>query len=150
MATEQKVMIVNEKPPVWDAVCAMIGSQPIHAIFAWGDRIYNPAGQDLPQFLIAHEMHHMTQQALVGGPEAWWDRYLNDPYFRIQQETEAYAVQYLAMCAMTSDRNRRFKFLTMVGESLSGPLYGSMITKAKARSMINAQIDAWRKTGEVS
>ncbi len=130
------VKIIIDRPPVWDAVCQMINGIPRSAIFAWGDTIYNPEGAVLPDFLIEHEMVHMRQQKLVGGPEKWWDRYINDPYFRIDQEAEAYAKQYECMCETYIDRNQRHSILRTLAFTLAGPLYGSIISPSKAMKLI--------------
>ncbi len=130
--------IVNERPPIWNEVVEMIGAIPQHAVFAWGDTIYNPEGMILPDFIIAHEEVHSKQQEKYGGPEAWWSRYLDDVYFRVSQEVEAYRRQYDVMCETHRDRNVQYKILRDVARSLSGPLYGNSITHSKAMEMIRA------------
>lgn len=80
-------------------------------VFTVGDTIHAnkfPLSADLYE----HEKTHVIQQrAYNGGPEAWWERYFDDVYFRYSQEIEAYRVQYKFYCMNTKDRNRRAVFL---------------------------------------
>ena len=129
--------ILNEKPPekILNGIFGA-GMAPNlgNVIFTHGDTIYNPSGRDVPDYLIAHESIHTIQQG--DDPDAWWERYLRDPYFRLQQETEGYAVQFAFICNKVKDRNQRFKILLALARSLSGPTYGSMIGHSAAMKMI--------------
>ncbi len=131
-----KMLVVVERPPVWDDVCKMIGGAPRNAIFAWNNTIYNPDDIHIEEFLIVHEEVHQRQQIIAGGAEKWWSRYIDDPYFRVDQEAPAYAAQYLKMCERVGDRNARYRILHQLALSLSGVLYGSTITHSKALQMI--------------
>jgi hypothetical protein len=132
--------IVNERPPVWNDVCKMIGATPQNAIFAWGDIIYNPDAIVVPDFLISHEEVHQLQQRAYGGPEKWWSRYLDDVFFRLKQETEAYAVQYVVMSNIYRDRNQRFQIKVDLARKLAGPLYGNSLKNSAALAMLDAEI----------
>ncbi len=57
------------------------------AIFCCGDTIHNPSGGKLSEALIAHEATHAERQRAVGGPELWWDSYIEVPSFRLEEET---------------------------------------------------------------
>ena len=135
-------------------------------IYTYGDTIYNPSGIDLPDHLIAHEETHSNQQSVYPvheSPEhldqkelakipprerisghatlekridAWWDRYLQDQYFRIEQETAAYARQYAYICATVRDRERRHKILLDLAKVLAGPVYGNVISTMDAYKKI--------------
>ena len=63
-----------------------------HAIFCYGDTIYNPSGRDITTDVEFHESIHTRQQGT--DPDAWWSAYLTDPDFRLSQEIEAYGEQY--------------------------------------------------------
>jgi hypothetical protein len=132
--------IVVEKPPVWNECVAMIGAEPRNTIFAWGDIIYNPDDILVVDYLIAHEEVHQRQQILAGGPEAWWSRYLDDVYFRLKQEVEAYAVQYLKMEENIRDRNWQYRVKVDLARKLSGPLYGNSLKTSDAMRMLNDEI----------
>ena len=119
--------IVNENPPGnLRETIASHGMHPHHGvIYTLGDTIYNPSGADLSDHLIEHEETHCEQQG--ADPDAWWDRYLQDPYFRIEQETEAYARQFAYICLRVHDRNQRNKILLDLAQVLAGPVYGKVI-----------------------
>ena len=124
----------NEKPPIYDQIVQAGMNPSLNAIYTYGDTIYVPSGREVPDDIIAHEETHCDQQG--ADPDAWWSRYLDDPYFRIQQETEAYAVQYDFICETTKDRNWRDKILRRMATVLSGPTYGNVIGSQSAYSMI--------------
>ena len=129
--------IVNEKPPVWDAVCAAFHINPKGVLFTYGDAIYNPDGVQIPDHIIEHEQVHEKQQKRDGmTPELWWGKFLRDKDFRLDQESEAYAVQYAFICKHLKDRNQRHKFLFNIALSLSGPLYDKCIGHMEAMALI--------------
>ena len=126
--------VLEEKPPIYDAIIAN-GMHPHEGvIYTYGDTIYNPSGLVLPEHLIQHELTHVGQQGT--DPDAWWGRYLIDPYFRIEQESHAYAKQYDFMCKTMKDRNQRFRLLMQIANILSGPVYGNVITHTAALKSI--------------
>lgn len=131
------VVVVQERPPVFDSVCAAFNMYPKGAVFSYGDKIYSPDYPVLPDHLIAHEMVHLRQQGHTKeGAAIWWGKFLRDPEFRLSQEVEAYARQYQYFSAHTGDRNAPFKFLHTLAQSLSGPLYNNCITHAEAMQRI--------------
>ena len=73
-------------------------------------------------------------------PEMWWDQYLNDKDFRLQQEIEAYRVQYRVVKGMIKDRNTVARMLFDMASNLSSPLYGSMIPHIEALKVIKKGI----------
>lgn len=129
--------IVNEKPPIWVNVCAAFNINPVRVLFTYGDTIYNPDGVDIPDHIIVHEEVHEKQQAKEGmTPELWWGKFLRDTEFRLDQESEAYGVQYAFFCKHRKDRNERNRFLRGLAGSLSGPLYGNSIGLIEAMQLI--------------
>ena len=103
-------------------------------IFAYGNTIYNPSGITLSPELQAHEEVHAKQQAF--DPRGWWDRYLIDPQFRLEQELEAHQVEYRTFCRNHKDRNLRNRYLMAIAKRLSGPVYGSIVSQKEARKLI--------------
>ena len=103
-------------------------------IFTYGKEIYVTDNKDLPRSLIAHEVVHVDQQAVMGR-DAWWDRYLLDKEFRFQMELAAHIMEY-ATLAQGAGRHERRAGLVKIAKRLSGPLYGNMTTLAKARELI--------------
>ena len=136
-----KMQIVNSEPPEWimkgclDKFRVNVES----TVWTYGDTIYAPGHGTLPDHIIAHESMHEFQQAAYfhqGGKDAWWRRYLAEPRFRLEQEAEAYGVQYRFFCEHVKDRNRRALFLMQIAGHLSGPLYQVAISPLKARQLI--------------
>jgi hypothetical protein len=89
----------------------------------------------MPQDLIEHEKVHLQQQFEYGDADAWWDKYLNDKTFRLEQELEATIVQVkeiwrLPMKVMKKPEKR--KYIQWIAKQLSGPMYGFMITYNEA------------------
>lgn len=129
--------IINEKPPIWDNVCATFGINPVNVFFTYGDAIYNPDGIDIPDHIMVHEQVHEKQQKRDGmTPEKWWGKFLRDTAFRLDQESEAYGAQYAFICDNVKDRNQRHKFLYQLATSLSGPLYDKCIGHMEAMALI--------------
>jgi len=100
-------------------------------IFAWGGVIYNPGGGALSRALIEHEKVHFRQQEEVGGPEAWWARYLADPAFRLDVEMEAHIVEF-RVYSEDNGRAARRRYLKVLAGRLSSPMYGGLITRKAA------------------
>lgn len=121
------------KPPNYEAIVAAIGRPPETAVYAWGGTIYVPY-EPLPHELYAHELVHFRQQEELGGPEAWWERYLADPAFRLEQEIEAYRAQI----ASHPNRAARRACLRDVAADLAGPMYGRILSKDRALQLLAA------------
>lgn len=129
--------VTSENPP--EHILSMIQANGMHptitTVFTVGDTIYVPSGNlNLEYHLVAHEKVHCIQQG--NDPEGWWARYVEDQYFRIEQEVEAYAAQYRAICKNVLDRNQRSKVLFDLAGYLASPIYGSVIGRSDARMMI--------------
>lgn len=131
--------IINENPP--EKLLNAIVENGMHphpgVIFTYGDIIYNPNGADIPDHLITHEKTHCDQQG--NDPDAWWGRYLTDQYFRVEQESEAYARQFAHICVKVKDRNHRYRILIDLASILSGPIYGNIIGQQNAMQMIKSK-----------
>ena len=126
-------MVKKEFPPNIEAIRLVFpisGSE----IFAWGSDIYNPSGKYIPEWLLAHEAVHCKQQGEYISD--WWARYLIDSEWRLTQELEAHQVEYRSFCKHNKDRNARIRYLDGIAGRLSSPLYGSIIKKSEAISLI--------------
>lgn len=128
--------IVYEKPPVYDRIVKAIGVPPEGAIYTYGDTIYVPSGRTPDAALVAHEETHSAQQADIGR-DAWWDRYLKYEVFRVNQELEAYKAQLEFVRAHTRVKAKRGAALEHMARSMSGPMYGNVIS----------YLDAWKAIG---
>lgn len=129
--------IVNKFPPNYDTICQRFnirGRQGV--VFTYGDTLYVPSGGNVPPDLMAHEETHFYQQTnYPGGPAAWWERYLSDNKFLLDQELEAYRVQY-RYCLEHMGRPERRAALKFYADSLSGPIYGRLISFDRAKELI--------------
>lgn len=129
------MLISFEKPPMWDKVQEMfdIGGG---TLFSYGDVVYNPGKVYIPEDLIVHEQTHLEQQELNReSAKVWWERYLSDAEFRVQQEVEAYGEQFKFLCRTMKhgkDRNQQARWLNILAAQLAGPLYGKMISRQDA------------------
>lgn len=142
------MIVVHDRPPLWDLIDAKfkVAGKPI--LFAWGERIYNPMGVNVPKELHAHEEIHGERQVAFGNAllgvfaapehcvEAWWREYIKSPEFRLAEEIPAHRAEYLSVCKRHADRNYRAKALSMIAMKLAAPLYGNLVTPAQARDLI--------------
>jgi hypothetical protein len=84
--------IIGEFPPNIGRIRQYL-SPPKGSIFAYNNKIYNPDNVTIWPDLEEHEKVHFKQQER-GGAELWWERYIQDSEFRLEQEVEAYGRQY--------------------------------------------------------
>jgi hypothetical protein len=132
------VKIINGKPPNFKKIHAAfpLASRP-GTIFTYGDTVYVIGAHDISPCLKAHEATHIEQQKKLG-PEVWWERYIEDPAFRFEQELPAHRAEYRTFKAMERDRNRVSHALYTIADRLAGPLYGGLLTSQQARQKILA------------
>lgn len=133
--------VVVAPPPNLAAIDAAfnVAGKPI--LFAFGDKIYNPAGVDVPPELMAHEQVHGDRQG--NQVEAWWARYIADPQFRLAEELPAHVAEFKKLCELqaprwTSQRSMRRVLATAVARKLASPLYGRLISLDGAKRLILA------------
>ena len=89
--TSKEMKIKESYPPNYEIIKLTLNPPP-HAVFCYGDTIHNPSKRELLPDLIHHEEVHSKQQD--NNPDLWYNRYLTDKDFRLDQELEAYASQY--------------------------------------------------------
>lgn len=129
--------VIKEYPPNYEEIIAAIPEVADNktVVFAYGDKIYAPrTKKKLSKDIRVHEEQHKRQQG--SDPAAWWTRYLNDVEFRLSQEIEAYRVQYIYFVQKNHDVNKRKEFLQKISKSLSGPLYGEIISQEDAVNLL--------------
>jgi len=126
--------IRKEYPPNIDEIRKVFDLGDRDVLFAWGITLYNPKGNAVPPHLMVHEKVHQMQQREVG-VEKWWDRYLKDKDFRLNQEVEAYAYQYQFVKKEVNARTAK-TFLFALASDLASPVYGNMIQYGRAESLI--------------
>lgn len=136
----------NEKPPNWDQIQKFFPDVEWDSgvLIAYGDTYYSKA-IGTPD-LIEHEKVHMQQQIDIGGAQIWWDKYCEDPKFRLSQEIPAYKTQlnYVYNRLMGVSRNERRKtyrdLLEFIAVTLSSEKYGNMITYNEVIKMLDRKM----------
>lgn len=126
--------IVNDYPPNITEIRQVLNPPP-NAIFAYDHVIYNPSDEKIWPDLEEHEKVHFTQQDKLGSADLWWKRYLLDPDFRLDQELEAYNVQYLYIKSKMPN-NKAVKALLTEMASQIATIYGIKLGLAEAESKI--------------
>lgn len=130
MAVKQRIVVAN--PPMLAACIATFGTicQRTGVIFSYGDVIYNPSGTGITRELMAHEgVHGERQLACEGGPDGWWQQYLDSKEFRLREELLAHRAEYLAARRRHGPRPAD---LRNIAGRLASELYGHLLTTAQA------------------
>lgn len=145
--------IIIDWPPNFDLIALALPEAAREHIYCYGDTIFNPSGKHIPIDQQFHEFIHMKQQLEIeGDADLWWNKYLTDAQFRLEQETVAYGEQYLyakgkilAADATASaegkklggGKNNLLKWIREnMAQALSGETYGSLISFARAEAAI--------------
>lgn len=134
--------MVYENPPNIDQIDAAFGIRGQRVLFAYGDRIYNPTRFAVPPQLIAHEMVHGRRQGLRASDiERWWERYIADAGFRLEEELPAHIAEFEKACEVEaprwhSQRNMRRMMAAVTARRLAAPLYGNLISIDDAKKAI--------------
>ena len=126
----------KEKPKIYPRLVEVFGIDWNKGIIiTYGDTVY--CSVELENHLIAHEEVHVRQQTEYG-VEAWWERYLIDPEFRLDQELEAYRAQakYLREHTEEMSRGQRQIWFITMARLLSGSIYGNLVSFNKAMELI--------------
>lgn len=132
--------IVKDYPPNIEAIRAKFTLHE-YVVFTYGDTLYNPGGWKIADDLMVHEETHVVQQG--DDPAGWWNKYLNDEKFRLEQEIEAYRNQYLYFrenrCIKPNGKiraSRLGEFVSRIASDLSSEIYGNIINYQEARERI--------------
>lgn len=131
--------VVIDTPPLFDLIAAKFNITDLRPtiLFAWGTKIYSPAGLPIPAELHDHEIAHGKRQGTSEyAVRRWWHRYLDEPVFRLDEEIIGHKAEYRSLCEQTKDRNVRARFLLHVSKKLSAPLYGSLISISEAMRLL--------------
>lgn len=135
-----KFEITSEFPPkeIYDVCVKRFGADfKKGTVFTYGDKIHVHAGF-LSEDLIVHEITHVAQQTKMG-VKKWWDKYLEDPAFRLAEELMAYKNQY-QWAVENLNRQGKRNLLRHVSKVLSSRLYGKIISETEAKRLISEQI----------
>lgn len=124
------VQVLIERPPNFDELARVFPIVGQGVIFSWGDVIYNPQNAKISSSLFAHEAVHQRRQQ--GGIEDWWRRYIDDTEFRLEEEILGHKAELVMLVAMGMNRQQRRGEAKRIAKRLSGPLYGRLISTARA------------------
>jgi hypothetical protein len=115
-------MIKIERPPNFEQILAAFpdAAKP-GVIFAFGEDIFAPSGDNIPIALLKHENVHQERQRKVT-PESWWKDYIADAEYRYQEELHAHVAEFIYQVPRL-DRNQRAKLLMSTAQRLTAPLY---------------------------
>ncbi len=127
--------VIFERPPMFDEINAKfkIAGKPI--LFSWGGFIYNPMRVTIPPQLMAHEALHGERQGDLGA-EKWWHNYIDSVAFRLEEEILAHQVEYRSLLRSGGNRQARRRHLKETARRLAAPLYGKMISPARAQKLL--------------
>lgn len=128
--------IVQGFPPNIREIQKKFNLTGFNPVFTYGSELYNPTGLPVAQDLMVHEETHEKQQQAYGRDQ-WWAMYLENPTFRLTQETEAYREQWRFLQTVLN-RKGRLAALNTLAENLSSAMYGNIINKKLAKELIDA------------
>lgn len=138
--------VIRAFPPNFAAIAKAFpyvkGRQGI--MYAWGDTIYNPSGVAVTPWVKDHEEVHGKRQCELGlrgmpmdcnkAAAIWWNLYLSEPDFRLEEELLAHQAEYLSYTKHNSGGYG--SYLDTVAHRLSSALYGNLISFNEARELI--------------
>lgn len=129
--------ISMQKPPIYERLEEAFGKGLWErgVLITYGDTVHCAKGS-MSADLQEHEQVHIDRQAAYpGGHVAWWERYLIDPKFRLEEELAAYRVQVAYINRYTPNKRKRQDKLHWIAKSMSES-YGDMITYGQARNLL--------------
>lgn len=127
----KNMTVVTGFPPNYETLkkhFALAGNEDV--IFCYGSTIYNPSGKKLEQHYISHEAEHSRNQFQIG-IDKWWEQYVKDPVFRLDEELHAYGHQ-LTEIKKSKGRKAALKYADFFAKTLAGPVYGRAISQSSA------------------
>lgn len=127
--------IVATPPPNYEEICKVFPVRNLPAVFAYGNILHTTNNAFVSADLKVHEQTHSAQQGAIGGPKIWWDKYISDPEFRLEQEIQAYRMQY-QFAVKFYNRHERRALLAKISKDLSSPMYGKLVSKEEAKELI--------------
>jgi hypothetical protein len=134
-------IVKNQYPPNYlDIVKVFPSARRPGVVFAYGDKIYVPSGNDISHHLKVHEAVHGIRQKELG-VAFWWEKYLTDKRFRYHEELMAHRAEYLSIIREGANRNQRRLALKAIASRLASPLYGCGGGWSKAAADILEGID---------
>lgn len=128
------VKIENRYPPNFELIKAVLPYANEKHVYCYGDTLYVPDGHELTPDIVFHESIHVRQQG--SDPDAWWNAYLTDTKFRLDQEIAAYGEQWQWVKEHITGNSFRKWLLEKMAFALSGKEYGNMLNYQDAEAAI--------------
>lgn len=126
--------ISHKKPPHFKIMHKVFGCDWERTAFAFGNTIYSK--YPLEDHLIVHESVHLNQQGRnIIGAWIWLALYLCSKRFRYHMELQAFRKQW-QFIKKNYYFNVRYETLNKMSLSLSGELYGNIVSFEEARQDI--------------
>lgn len=128
--------VVNGRhPPNIDKIDAKFNvKDQKNILYCYGQEIFNPSKCEVPEHIFVHEMVHSVRQG--SDVEGWWDRYISDPVFRLDEEIVAHRAEWGQYVKNNLDKNQRIRYFNFICYRLSGELYDRLLTFPEARKRI--------------
>ena len=115
-----------EEAPNLDLLKTTFNVDSKNVIIAYGDTIYCPK-EGMSKDLLEHELTHCERQNFnKQSAERWWQKYMEDKDFRLQEELIAYVNQYKFCEKVYKDRNARARILHFLSKELASERYGNL------------------------
>lgn len=132
--------VIHNRPPNFADIDAIFNVRTKHGVlFCYGSNLFNPSGVEVPTWIMAHEIAHSERQGdTIDAIRAWWGRYLTEPKFRLDEEIIAHQAEWKAYLETRPNRQQRRGYLVQISKRLSSDLYGKMITKERAKEIIQS------------
>jgi len=132
--------VINSYPPNIDSILNRFsfGKEFVKqrgVVFSYGDDLYNPSGVNVSDDLLLHEATHGSRQKTMG-VEEWWNKYLEEDEFRLNEEIIAYKKQYAYLHQRYKDREVRASYLMRLASDLSSDIYDNVIEYNEAVKII--------------
>jgi hypothetical protein len=127
--------IFHNKPPIYEKLHEVFGVEWDHGlIIAYGENVH--CKFDIPIEKAIHESVHLEQQKATG-LEKWWDEYIKNPHFRLNQEVGAYRTEIDFVRYKIKDRNAVARYIHEICCCMAGDNYGKMCTYSQAKKLIS-------------
>lgn len=130
----QEVEFLHEKPEIYNSLKEKFDIDwDSGVIITYGNKVYSK--YELSPLKKIHELTHVRQQ-LAYGVQKWWNEYVENTKFRLEQELEAYRNEIAGLFNRTKDREFRHRYVAQCAKDLSSGMYGNVIEFMNAKQLL--------------
>lgn len=130
----QNIKLSKECPPIYSRLHDKFGVEwEDGLIIAHSPYIYCLI--DIPPEKMVHECVHTKRQDEIG-VDLWYDRYIEDDAFRLDEEVRAYREEFKFLKKYVKDREFLFHLRNDICKNLSSSIYGNLVTLDEALNII--------------